>query len=432
MNRIVCRLNKDDKFSTDDIQLTVDLSTKEQYHYTFFDRNKSSLYQFPKMYSNVALDLLYFSFVIFFADRKIRRASTDDGWTRHIKVFFPVLELKKWQNNKLQIEELVSFLSGDNWEFEFRERKYNEQELLAQKGFIRRKTKVRKENFCMLSGGLDSFIGAIDLLSESKNINFIGLYGGGKGVKPFQDVINEKLINHFKLNSKQFFNFHAAPLDGIEDTTRTRSLLFFAHAIILASSIEEPTTIFVPENGLISLNIPQTNSRLGSNSTRTTHPFYMGLLQSTLNDFGLNITLNNPYQFFTKGEMIINCKDQEFLKTNIGFTMSCSHPDLGRYQQEKKPSHCGNCLPCVIRRAAILKAYSIDPFTYRDKEFSRSKTSLNNLKGYKIGVLDFLNRNMDNSLIIQNSGPIKSNLNDYYGVYKRGMIEVQQLLNEYE
>ena len=432
MNTIVCRLNNDDIFTTNDTQFVVDLSTKEQYHYSFFDRNKSTLYQFPKMYSNIALDLLYFSFVVFFADRKISRTSADDGWTRHIKVFFPVLELKKWQENKPLIEQMVSFLSGDIWEFEFRVREYNEKEILAQKGFKRRKTKVSKENFCMLSGGLDSFIGAIDLLSEFKNINFIGLYGGGKGVKPYQDVINEKLINHFKLNRKQFFNFHAAPLAGIEDTTRTRSLLFFTHAIILASSIEEKTTIFVPENGLISLNIPQTNSRLGSNSTRTTHPFYMGLLQRLIDNFGLKITLSNPYQFFTKGEMIVNCKDPEFLKTNIGFTMSCSHPDIGRYSKEKQPSHCGNCLPCVIRRSAILKAYANDNFPYRDKEFSRSKTSRNNLKSYKIGLLDFANYNLDNSLIIQNAGPISSKIKEYYGVYKRGMLELNQLLRQYE
>ena len=38
----------------------------------------------------------------------------------------------------------------------------------------------------MLSGGLDSFIGAIDLLTHSRNIGFIGHYGGGKGVKHFK------------------------------------------------------------------------------------------------------------------------------------------------------------------------------------------------------------------------------------------------------
>jgi 7-cyano-7-deazaguanine synthase in queuosine biosynthesis len=344
----------------------------------------------------------------------------------------PVLDFDKWQSNKDHIEQMVSFLSGDVWEFEFRPREYNEQEIQAEQGFRRRKKKILTDKFCMLSGGLDSFIGAIDLLDESQDIIFIGHYGGGKGVKPYQDQINEKLIKHYKLNDKQFFNFHASPIGGIEDTTRTRSLLFFAHAIILASTFDENTTIFVPENGFISLNIPLTNTRLGSSSTRTTHPFYMQSFQTLLKNLGLKITFNNPYQFLTKGEMIQNCKDFGFLKKNIGFTMSCSHPDIGRYKKESQPSHCGNCLPCVIRRSAILKAYSNDLSSYRDKEFELSITSINNLRSYKISLLGFKNSNLDNSLIIQNAGPISSNIKEYYGVYKRGMMELDNLLKTYE
>mgnify|MGYP006218458791 CR=1 FL=1 len=54
----------------------------------------------------------------------------------------------------------------------------------------------------MLSGGLDSFIGAIDLLTHNRNIGFVGHYGGGKGVKPFQDKINE--YNNYIKSLKEF------------------------------------------------------------------------------------------------------------------------------------------------------------------------------------------------------------------------------------
>ena len=39
----------------------------------------------------------------------------------------------------------------------------------------------------MLSGGLDSFIGAINLLKDGKSPIFVSHYGGGKGVKIYQD-----------------------------------------------------------------------------------------------------------------------------------------------------------------------------------------------------------------------------------------------------
>ena len=127
----------------------------------------------------------------------------------------------------------------------------------------------------------------------------------------------------------------------------------FAHAILLISSCSKEIILHIPENGFISLNIPFTNTRLGSNSTRTTHPYYMSLLQQLLSSLNLKVKLNNPFQFKTKGEMIENCIDPVFLKENIIETMSCSKPDIGRFKGESESKHCGNCLPCLIRRAAI-------------------------------------------------------------------------------
>ena len=130
---------------------------------------------------------------------------------------------------------------------------------------------------------------------------------------------------------------------------------------------------------------------MGSSSTRTTHPYYMQLLQKLLNNLNIKVKLKNRYQFNTKGEMIENCKKPKFLKENIANTMSCSHPDQGRYNKEKVPSHCGTCLPCVIRRASIEKAYGSDNSSYRIPNFDSGKTPPVDLRSYKIGVLDFKN-----------------------------------------
>lgn len=83
------------------------------------------------------------------------------------------------------------------------------------------------------------------------------------------------------------------------------------------------------------MNIPLTEHRMGSLSTRTTHPYFMGLLQELLKSLDLKITIVNPYQFKTKGEMMLECKDLEFLKSNYPLTMSCSHPDLGRWKKKR-------------------------------------------------------------------------------------------------
>lgn len=82
----------------------------------------------------------------------------------------------------------------------------------------------------------------------------------------------------------------------------------FSHAIALASAFNIETEMYIPENGFISLNIPLTGARFGSSSTRTTHPYYMKMLGSLIKNMGLEISILNPYQFKTKGEMVSECK----------------------------------------------------------------------------------------------------------------------------
>ena len=64
--------------------------------------------------------------------------------------------------------------------------------------------------------------------------------------------------------------------------------MFFAHVIAIASGMGHHVDLYVPENGVISLNIPLTVMRLGSLSTRTTHPYFMGLMQNLLYGLGLD------------------------------------------------------------------------------------------------------------------------------------------------
>jgi len=439
MNHIVCKLNNGDDFSISETNIEVDLTSKDFYHITFFNKARR-LYQFSVFFKNEALDLFYISLVIFFADRKIPRNNTADSWTRKIKVYIPVLEIDKWGENRVLLEEMVSFLSGDLWQFEFRKRELNDTEKKFSKGIEKTKKKISPDFFCMLSGGLDSYIGAIDLLHKSKNIAFVSHYGGGKGVKPYQDFVISKLIEKYSITEELFFSFNAVPIKtkeeiykkvSLEDTTRTRSLMFFAHAIILASATGKPMELNIPENGLISLNIPLTNTRLGSSSTRTTHPYYMLMLQKLITNLGIEITLKNPFQFFTKGEMIKNCKDNQFLKGTIANTMSCSHPDNDWNLRKSKPSHCGYCLPCVIRRAAIESAYGNDNSVYRIPNFDSGIKAPVELQSYKIGLLDYKKSNNNLSFKIQEAGPIFSNLNEFENLYKRGMDELALLLDKY-
>ena len=283
----------------------------------------------------------------------------------------------------------------------------------------------------MFSGGLDSFIGAINLLETGKkNIMFVSHYGGGKGTKEYQDILKEKIIEKYDLKISNFNQFFAKVVNGVEDTTRTRSFMFFSHAIALATMLNKKVDIIIPENGFISLNIPSTLSRIGTSSTRTTHPYYLKLLQQLLDNLQLEIRLKNPYQFYTKGEMIENCKNIKFLEENISNTMSCSHPDSGRMQGEKTTKHCGYCLPCVIRQASIKKAGITDSSLYRDSKFNNFDIAKMNYNSYRLGLEKFDSKYAFMS--IQKSGQISDNIEKFTDIYVRGMNELKEYINSFK
>ena len=420
------KTGNDDQFIAENQNIVINFADNSRFSFTFWN-NKNKM---PTWYSFAAIDLLYISLAVFAADRLILRSDGLDGWSRTIELYIPVLELSKWELNRELLEKMMEFLSGDYWKFHFRKRDFTAKELHHKLKREKSKQIIKAyDRVCMLSGGLDSFVGAIDILeSTDKNTLFISHYGGGKGTKEYQDLLKEKLIAKYGLEKRDFHQYFAKVVNGIEDTTRTRSFMFFAHAITVASSLDKPIDLIIPENGVISLNIPSTISRFGTSSTRTTHPYYLRLFQELINNLKLPIILKNPYQFYTKGEMLINCKNQELLKENLKNTMSCAHPDYGRRLKEKQARHCGYCLPCVIRQAAIKKAHLEDGSSYRDNRFVNGKTAKINLNSYKLGIEKFNPKYA--FMTIQKSGPILENIEQFTQLYIRGMNEVKAYLEE--
>lgn len=422
--------NKDDSFEKDNMDIIFNYNSSKNLHYNFWNSN----FVPETWFDNVAIDLLYVSFSVFAADRLCKRDKAYDSWCRDLKLFIPVLESDLWTANKKLLEETLSFLSGDKWSIEFRPRTESSTEKYYKDKWKKRKTSPQSYNrVCMFSGGLDSFIGAIDLLentTEKNKVLFVSHYGGGKGTKEYQDRLIKSFCDHYDLNNNNFQQFHSAVINGIEETTRTRSFMFFSHAIVLASTFQKNIPITIPENGLISLNIPSTFSRIGSSSTRTTHPFYMKKLQELLSKLGFNVTINNPYQFKTKGEMLLECNEQTFMKDNISNTMSCSHPDVGRNRGESHAVHCGYCLPCIIRKAAIKKAGITDHSEYYDPDCKKVLVANTNLNSYRQGLKSFIPQY--SFMSIQQNGPITDNITEYSELYKRGMIELEEYIGGIE
>lgn len=428
-NRFVFSLSSYDRFQVEEAK-RVNINDTSEMYYTFWNPKvgpgKKQMYITPRVFSDEALDLLYIALMVFYVDRKVERAVQDDAWTRNVELYIPVKAFAKWESCKSTLTDALNFLTGDRWELHFRSRvALTDDEDRYRKGRYHFRNSIKRidtDTFCMLSGGLDSFIGAINLLAEGKKPIFVGNYNGGKGVKIYQDKVVNSIAAKYSVEKNRFFRFFAAPISGAEDTTRSRSLMFFAHAIAIASGMGHHVDLYIPENGVISLNIPLTVMRLGSLSTRTTHPYFMGLLQKLLTDLGLDITLVNKFQFMTKGEMMRTCLDKDFLKNHYQYTMSCSHPDQGRWSGEHA-GHCGECLPCTIRRAAVKAAGLTDTSFYRHHyETPNGELAL---KSFKVGLA--IQKNP--FAAIQLSGPIIDRLDDYADLYERGIKEIKDYID---
>lgn len=184
---------------------------------------------------------------------------------------------------------------------------------------------------------------------------------------------------------------------------------------------------------MISLNLPLTPLRAGSHSTRTTHPYYLQLMQDLLTQLGLPVILNNPYQFKTKGEMLRDCRIPTLVANTE--TMSCSHPAAGRYQGGvgSASRHCGTCVPCVIRQAAFHAASMNDILPY-STDLHHTSLNIREAKGTDVLAFQYMIQKVKRhpsyvTAAIRNTGSLGESVQPYIDVYNRALNEVGRFLN---
>lgn len=298
------------------------------------------------------------------------------------------------------------------------------------------------DSVCLFSGGLDSFVGAINLLEDGKSPLLVSHYGDASTSK--QPDCADALKENYKTNPPKLVRANVEfPQNSIEDsitesTTRGRSFLFFALACLAADDLPDGTPIYVPENGLISLNVPLSPVRIGAWSTRTTHPFYMARWQDLIENLGIAARLTNPYKFMTKGEMLMGCRNNDLLKNNLEITTSCSSVSKARWKG-KPPQHCGHCVPCLIRRASIKAVFDKDPTTYTLCNLNKRPLDSKRAESRDVRAFQMMNWQLTRSpdladILIHKPGPLSDYTDDeiqkYADVFHRGILEVGKIVNK--
>jgi len=385
--------------------------------------------------SETTADLGILAASITAADTRISRAAdAQDGWTREIDLYLPVEEPARWEALVPLLVRTLKFLTGDHWRLLFRERERKYKTLIQKPRALVRPTFT---SVCLFSGGLDSFIGAIDRLAAGKKPILVSHYGDNstssqeRCADQIAKVYGDMRGRHVRANVRfDKTDFSHAMAD--EFTTRGRSFLFFALAALAASGLEKSPPIYVPENGLISLNVPLDRLRVGAWSTRTTHPFYMARWQEILDGLGIGARLENPYRFKTKGEMLAECKNQEIVRKHAVDTISCSSVTKARWLGAA-PGHCGFCVPCLIRRSAMTSAFGKDPTKYTIADLQTQKLNSKAAQGEHVRSFQMMASRLKRrpgleKILVHKSGPLSdysaAEIAQYAEVFRRGIEEV--------
>lgn len=370
-----------------------------------------------------AWDLLSIALSVVAADFATLRDQSPDGWTRDIELDVAVADAPFWSGQAAALAETLAFLTTDRWTLRF-----HEGGVLPTPP----REAVRPAGDCavLLSGGLDSLVGAIDLVAggrkpfaisqtvrgdADKQVKFAAKIGGGLG--------------HLQLN-------HNANTPGIQETSqRARSLIFITFGVMAATALKayyngQEVPLFVCENGFIAINPPLTGGRLGSLSTRTAHPEFIARLQGVLDSAGLRVQITNPYATKTKGEMLKACANEALLRKKAAWSTSCGRFQRFNYRQ------CGRCVPCQVRRAAFLAWGAVpDTTDYVYEPIGRNDADhagFDDVRSVAIALAAVQADEVDSWLAHALASPFIKDRAALLAMLKRGLAELRALHQAYE
>jgi 7-cyano-7-deazaguanine synthase in queuosine biosynthesis len=314
------------------------------------------------LYSDVPVhfrDLIDIAVYVYCADQAVKRG--DDTfrafgthWRRRLFFRVAVRDPDFWADPRAcnQLKATLSFLSEDEYEFEF-VRLLRDEPFQGCFDLVADPYAGRIDEVVLFSGGLDSLAGAVqEAILDRKNVALVHHRSSEKMVTRHRELV--RLLTrragttppaHFpvRINKSQRYN--------AEFTQRTRSFLYAALGATVAAMLRLSRVRFY-ENGVVSLNLPPSAQVVGARATRTTHPQVLNGFSDLLTCVaGKLFTVENRFRWKTKAD-IVRLIAEAGCHELIGHTTSCTHTWVMTHEHP----HCGICSQCIDRRFAVLAA----------------------------------------------------------------------------
>jgi len=305
-------------------------------------------------------DLLDIGAVVYMADLHTKR---EFNLGRRLSILMPVRNPRIWSGARMELERAVSFLGRDDLSIKFIKHK---ERMDRVREFS---TESDSKCVCLFSGGLDTLAGAVWALNKGLKPIFVSHYSNnllaknqkaliGQLEKIYESQLQHVGIRISKVKCKQIQNQLPVPFKSVM-MQHLRSFMFLclATAVALESKI---CKIYVFENGPVTLNPLFSEARV---NTRTTHPHFLAHFRELIKAiFGVELIIENPFLYLTKGE-VIDILGKPELQELVAKSISCwnwSRVPIWAKQKEIvgfEGRHCGECIPCIIRRTATHHAH---------------------------------------------------------------------------
>lgn len=366
-----------------------------------------------------ATNLLRVAAGAYLADALTPRGNT---FTRDLRLTVAVSDPDPWTDGLTDnLCDVLYWLTGDQWELS----------VTADDSNLEARQVAHQQDgapVSLLSGGLDSFLGAIHLLEQDPTVQFVGHKDSAKVVRGAQDAVQRWLGGAYSPGPSYTRVALKQAGDKRERSSRSRSLLFMSLGIA-AAALRGASTLYVPENGYTSLNVPLHPNRAGALSTRSTHPMTFERMSGVLVALEIDIKLSNPFAAMTKGEVMSGVAaqgpPQGWLEASW-LTISCGKLDGGRMAGGNPNYNCGLCVPCVVRRGTYLAAGQLDNTKYLLNEMTGSDRDA--LIARRQGDLDAIKyatgEPVDDNLIDAQSWPENYDLDAASDLVQRGLDEL--------